>query len=88
MAAPYGPAMKVAGSSPRHGGGYVRPGGGLVQPEPKENPWKKYRLKVFPRRINGKWYKPGEWVWRRYVLSPGGGFYEYGDQFDYMRWRP
>ena len=79
------PAFKVAGSSVRHGGGYVRPGGGLVQPEPKENPWKKYRLKVFPRRINGKWYKPGEWVYRKRVHGPGGASWIYGDHFDFMR---
>ena len=83
-------AYKVAGNVrygrvSYNGAGYVQPGGGLVEP-PKENPWKKYRLKVFPRRINGVWYKPGSIVYRRFVLSPGGGFYEYGDDFDYLRW--
>ena len=83
-------AYKVAGSRRMsyNGAGWVKPGGGLLTPEPKENPWKKYKLKIFPRKINGIWYKPGSIVYRRYVLSPGGGFYEYGDDFDYLKWQP
>ena len=76
------PAFKVAASSSSKRGAY-----GLSRPEydPNTNPWKKYQLKLIPKRINGKWYKPGAWVYRRYVLSPGGGYWKYGDDFDYMR---
>lgn len=85
MAAPYGPAMKVAGNSPAR----IRGRNGLGRPDyaPDPNPWEKYQLKLLPKRINGKWYKPGDWVYRRYVLSPGGGYYKYGDDFDFMRGR-
>ena len=86
MAAPYGPAMKVAGSSRRMSYNGASALGGVSAEPPKENPWRKYRLKVFPRRINGVWYAPGSIVYRRFVLSPGGGFYEYGDDFDYLKW--
>jgi len=38
-----------------------------------------------PRRINGRW------CWREYVyryrcLSPGGGFWRYGDEFDVLKY--
>lgn len=38
-----------------------------------------------PRKINGKWRWPGEKVFRKYHLSPGGGFYEYGDEFSVLK---
>jgi hypothetical protein len=78
------PAFKVAGNSPAK----IR--GRRSAPEdigiPK-NPWQKYKLKLLPKCINGKWYKPGAWVYRRWILSPGGGYWKYGDDFDYMRGR-
>lgn len=39
---------------------------------------------LLPRKINGRWY----WlttVYRHFVLSPGGGFWRYGDSFDALR---
>ena len=78
-------AYKVAGNRVRPGQAQAR----LDQsPWPDSNPWEPYRLKLFPKRINGVWYAPGSIVYRRFVLSPGGGFYEYGDDFDYLRWTP
>ena len=47
------------------------------------NPWEKHWT-FFPRRINGKIYWC-EYVYRKFVLSPGGGFYKYGDDFDVLR---
>lgn len=44
------------------------------------DPWYAWR----PVRINGKWY----WftkVYRRFLSSPGGGFYKYGDTFDILK---
>lgn len=38
-----------------------------------------------PRKINGRWYPPGVWVYRYFTLSPGGGFYVYGDEFDVLK---
>jgi len=49
----------------------------------KSNPWEQYWI-FFPRRINGKWYCC-QTVYRRYILSPGGGFYQYGDVLDFLR---
>ena len=77
------PAFKVAASGPSgRGGRRSRP---AYEPDP--NPWERYQLKLLPKKINGKWYKPGSWVYRRYVLSPGGGYWKYGDDFDFMRGR-
>lgn len=78
------PAFKVAAMGPSGRGGR--------RPSPSEfeaprNPWEKYQLKFFPKKINGKWYKPGSWVYRKFVMTPGGGYYKYGDDFDYMRGR-
>lgn len=75
-------AFKVAGNGPAR----IRSTRKPVYQTP-ENPWQRYQLKLIPKRINGKWYKPGEWVYRRWVLSPGGGYWKYGDDFDYMRGR-
>lgn len=76
------PAFKVAGDSPRRGKyGYSAP------KESPRNPWEKYKLKLLPKRINGRWYKPGDWVYRKFVMTPGGGYYKYGDDFDFMRGR-
>jgi hypothetical protein len=76
------PAFKVAASGPARIRGSRRP-----EYQTPENPWQKYQIKLIPKRINKKWYKPGEWVYRRYVLSPGGGYWKYGDDFDYLRGR-
>jgi hypothetical protein len=39
---------------------------------------------IFPRRINGRWYCR-DYVYRYWCLSPGGGFWKYGDEFDVLR---
>jgi hypothetical protein len=39
---------------------------------------------IFPRVINGRWYCR-EYVYRRWVSSPGGGFWQYGDEFDILK---
>lgn len=80
------PAFKVAASGPT-GRMRGRTYGVLADDKPPENPWKKYQLKLLPKRINGKWYKPGAWVYRRWILTPGGGYWKYGDDFDFMRGR-
>ena len=46
-------------------------------------PWEKHWT-IIPRYINGRWYCR-EHVWRRFVLSPGGGFWRYGDIFDVLK---
>ena len=38
-----------------------------------------------PRKINGRWYWPGASVYRRRSLSPGGGMWTYGDEFDVLK---
>ena len=40
---------------------------------------------IVPRRINGRWYGPGARVYRYHTLSPGGGFWTYGDEFDILK---
>lgn len=45
--------------------------------------WKRYYC-IRPRRINGRWYWL-DYVYRKFVLSPGGGFYRYGDEFDILK---
>lgn len=50
-----------------------------------KNPWEPYRLKIFPRLINERWYVPGDVVYRRFVFSPGGGHWVYGDDFDFIK---
>ena len=76
------PAFKVAASGP-----VIRVKTRKPPTHTPENPWEKYQLKLLPKRINGKWYRPGAWVYRRWVLTPGGGYYRYGDDFDFMRGR-
>jgi hypothetical protein len=77
------PAFKVAGDSWRRKGQGRRYG--LLVDEPPRNPWEKYQLKLLPKRINKKWYKPGEWIYRKWIMTPGGGYWKYGDDFDFMR---
>jgi hypothetical protein len=50
---------------------------------PAPPPWEKYYCCI-PRRINGRWYWR-DYVWRRFILTPGGGFYRYGDEFDILK---
>lgn len=76
------PAFKVAASGPTGRGGRRSAPDDYGTPR---NPWQKYQLKLLPKRINGKWYKPGAWVYRKFVMTPGGGYYKYGDDFDFMR---
>ena len=38
-----------------------------------------------PRKINGRWYWPGSRVYRYRRISPGGGLWIYGDEFDILR---
>jgi len=45
--------------------------------------WERH-FTIFPRQINGHWYCR-DYVWRRWVSSPGGGFWQYGDAFDYLK---
>ena len=78
------PAFKVAGDSHWRRKGRGR---GQTEYETVKNPWERYRLKLLPKRINGRWYKPGAWVYRKFVMTPGGGYYKYGDDFDYIRGR-
>lgn len=64
---------------------YVTGTGGIVfHNRELDIEWKQHRL-LFPRRINGRWYWPGNVVYRYFVLSPGGGFWKYGDEFDMLR---
>jgi hypothetical protein len=74
------PAFKVAanGSSRRRSNNP-----GVATEGPKENPWKPWYA-WRPKQVNGIWYWH-KWIYRRWVLSPGGGFYQYGDSFDYIR---
>jgi hypothetical protein len=39
---------------------------------------------LIPKRINGRWYWC-EHAYRYWCLSPGGGFWRYGDEFDYLK---
>ena len=38
----------------------------------------------YPKKINGRWYWR-KYVYRYHVLSPGGGFWRYGDEFDILK---
>lgn len=76
-----GIALKVAATGPSR---RSRP---RLDESPWSNPWEPYQLKLLPKRINGRWYKPGSWVYRKFVTTPGGGYYKYGDDFDFMRGR-
>lgn len=48
------------------------------------NEWESTRTWI-PRRINQRWYWPGQVVYRHFTLSPGGGFWVYGDEFDVLK---
>lgn len=80
------PAFKVAGNSPRKISGRNFTGV-IIDELPQKNPWEPYRLKIFPKQINERWYVPGDMVYRRFVPSPGGGYWQYGDDFDYLKWQ-
>ena len=80
-----GIALKVAGNSSRRIQGKQWTGGWGDELYQNPNPWKKYKLKLLPKKINGKWYKPGEWVYRKRSFGPGGAGWIYGDHFDFMR---
>jgi hypothetical protein len=50
-----------------------------------KQPWQWERhWTIVPRRINGRWYCR-EYVYRYWCLSPGGGFWRYGDEFDILK---
>lgn len=52
----------------------------------KQKPWEWVPVTIlWPRKINGRWYWPGSKVYRYYTLSPGGGFWRYGDEFDILK---
>ena len=46
--------------------------------------WKSHTL-VLPKKIGKRWYWPGRQVYRKFVISPGGGFYKYGTEFDVLK---
>jgi len=46
--------------------------------------WKPHKIK-FPKRINSKWYWPGDTIYRKQRIGPGGTAYKYGDQFDVLK---
>jgi hypothetical protein len=47
--------------------------------------WEMYTLKMFPKKINDNWYKPGDTVYRYFCLGPGGGFWRYGELKDVFK---
>ena len=75
------PAFKVAGNRVMSYNGAAK-----MSPSKKTNPWEPWYA-WRPVRVGRKvmWRK---WIYRRHVLSPGGGFYQYGTEFDVMRWTP
>ena len=77
------PAFKVAGNGRRMSFNGV---GKFVNELPRENPWEPYTLKLFPKRINSRWYFAGDTVYRRSRFGPGGYTWVYGDEFDYLKW--
>lgn len=46
--------------------------------------WEPHTLKL-PKRIGKRLYWPGRQVYRKFQLSPGGGFYVYGTEFDVLK---
>ena len=51
----------------------------------KKKPWEwQQHYTWIPRRINGRWYWR-EYVYRYWCLSPGGGFWRYGDEFSILK---
>jgi hypothetical protein len=81
------PAFKVAGNGKRMSYNGAASLAGTTESWPPDNPWKPYRLKLLPKVINERRYWPGDTVYRRWALSPGGGFWVYGDEFDYLKWQ-
>lgn len=47
--------------------------------------WEPYKIKFLPKRVKGKWYWPGDTVYRSQRFGPGGVHYKYGDDFDVIR---
>lgn len=47
--------------------------------------WEPYTIKMFPKRVKGKWYWKGDTIYRRQRFGPGGVHYQYGDTFDAIR---
>lgn len=86
-----GIALKVAANSPRKIQG-KQWSGVIIDELPRKNPWRPYRLKLFPKKINDRWYKPGDVVYRRrindgYANVGEWAKYEYGDEFDVLKWQ-
>lgn len=46
--------------------------------------WETHKL-ILPKRIKGKWYWPGDTVYRKQRFGPGGVHYKYGDSFDILK---
>jgi hypothetical protein len=61
----------------------VGPGTGHLWHPGNPPKWHKYYT-IIPRKIGKKWYCC-EIVYRKFVLSPGGGFWRYGNEFDMLR---
>lgn len=45
--------------------------------------WEPYTSWI-PRKIGKRWYWHSP-IYRKYQLSPGGGFYKYGTEFDVLK---
>lgn len=45
--------------------------------------WEPYTSWI-PRKIGRRWYWHSP-IYRKYQLSPGGGFYKYGTEFDVLK---
>jgi hypothetical protein len=45
--------------------------------------WQPYYCK-FPKKVGKKWFWRST-IYRKFVLSPGGGFWKYGTEFDVMQ---
>ena len=52
--------------------------------ENKKAKWEPVKI-YWPKRIKGKWYYFGKTAYRKFCLSPGGGFWEYGNDFDAIK---
>jgi hypothetical protein len=49
-----------------------------------EAKWQPHRS-FMPRKVGKRWYMPGRLLFRKFVMSPGGGFYQYGTEFDVLK---